>query len=374
MLLVKREEVLNMHDKTKTLKKGSIWKKVLIGLAIVMMVLVMALAFFSVFIYRENIPGRQEGFAPLMLAVEDFDGLQRTEIPFDSNEEQKLMGYLYQKGTNQKGVIVLAHGFGDGGHNSYMDLADYFATNGYYVFTCDATGTDQSEGEGIGGFPQGTIDLDYAIRFVKTQDQLKDLPLMLFGHSWGGYSAGNVLNFQPDVQAVITVAAFNQSSDNFEVVGRQEAGDGIEVMMPFVNLYERIKFGDYATKTALEGFSNMNAKIMIVQSQDNEVVPMAYGYNLFYEQYSKDNRFQFELYEDRGHNHLFRDETYINEFLDGMNTYVNSYSFNDDETGEALRDEAKTSYILEHLNLEKWSHSLEESIVKKFVEFYDSAL
>ena len=36
-----------MHDKTKTLKKGSIWKKVLIGLAIVMMVLVMALAFFQ---------------------------------------------------------------------------------------------------------------------------------------------------------------------------------------------------------------------------------------------------------------------------------------------------------------------------------------
>lgn len=51
---------------------------------------------------------------------------------------------------------------------------------------------------------------------------------MLFGHSWGGYGADNVLNFQPDVQAVIMVAAFNQSSDIFEVVGRQEAGDGMK--------------------------------------------------------------------------------------------------------------------------------------------------
>ncbi|OFK63180.1 hypothetical protein HMPREF2811_09610 [Globicatella sp. HMSC072A10] len=363
-----------MHNKMKTQKKGSIWKKLLIGLAIVMMVLVVGLAAFSVFTYQENISGRQESFAPLMLEVKDYDGLQRTEMPFSSNEEQKLMGYLYQKGKNQKGVIVLAHGYGDGGHNSYMDLADYFASNGYYVFTYDATGTDESEGEGVGGFPQGAIDLDYAIRFVKTQDQLKDLPLMLFGHSWGGYSAGNVLNFQPDVQAVITVAAFNQSSDIFEVVGRQEAGDGIEVMMPFVNLYERIKFGDYATKTALEGFGNTDAKIMIVQSQDDEVVPMAYGYDSFYEQYGEDNRFEFVLYEDRGHNHLFRDETYINEFVDGMNTYVNSFSFNYDEVGEALRDEAKTSYVLTHLDREKWSHSLDESVVSKFVEFYDSAL
>lgn len=220
-----------------------------------------------------------------------------------------------------------------------MDLADYFASNGYYVFAYDATGTVQSEGEG--GFPQETIDLDYAIRFVKTQDQLMDLPLMLFGHIWGGYSAGNVLNFQPDVQAVITVAAFNQSSDIFEVVVRQEAGDGIEVMMPFVNLYERIKFGDYATKTALEGFGNTDARMMIVQSQDDELVPTAYGYDSFYEQYGEDNRFEFVLYEDRGHNHLFRDDTYINEFVDGMNTYVNSFSFNSDEVGEALRDERK---------------------------------
>ena len=87
---------MNKHNKTKKPKKGSIWKKLLIGLAIVMMVLVVAFAAFSVFIYRENISGRQESFAPLMLAVEDFDGLQRTEMPFDSNEEQKLMGYLFK--------------------------------------------------------------------------------------------------------------------------------------------------------------------------------------------------------------------------------------------------------------------------------------
>lgn len=363
-----------MHNQTRGRKKSSIMRKLLTGLGVLAILLVAAMGYFSIYIYRQNIAGRKESYAPIMLNLEDFDGLQRTEMSFPSNKDQKLMGYLYQKGTKQKGVIVLAHGYGDGGHNSYMDLADYFASNGYYVFTYDATGTDMSEGDGVGGFPQGAIDLDYAIRFVKTQDQLKDLPLMLFGHSWGGYSAGNVLNFQSDVQAVITVAAFNRSSDVFEVVGRQEAGDGIDLMMPWINLYERFKFWEYATKTALEGFGNTNAKVMIVQSQDDELVPMSYGYNQFLDKYGEDNRFVFELYEDRGHNHLFRDETYISEFLDEVDTYINTLSFNDDEEGSKLRDEAKTKYILKNLNREKWSHSLEESVVSKFVEFYDAAL
>lgn len=68
--------------------------------------------------------------------------------------------------------MIIAHGFGGGGHNSYMDAADYFARNGYYVFTYDATAMDKSEGEGLGGIPQGVIDLDSAISFVERMDDL----------------------------------------------------------------------------------------------------------------------------------------------------------------------------------------------------------
>ncbi|MGY3814083.1 hypothetical protein ACWOA6_00865 [Globicatella sulfidifaciens] len=70
-----------MHNKTKTPKKGSIWKKLLIGLAIVMMVLVVALAAFSIFIYQENISGRQESFAPLMLEVKDLVAYNERKCP-----------------------------------------------------------------------------------------------------------------------------------------------------------------------------------------------------------------------------------------------------------------------------------------------------
>ena len=83
-------------------------------------------------------------------------------------------------------MYVIAHGFGGGGHNSYMDVANYFASNGYYVFAYDVTGCDKSEGEGVGGVPQGVIDLDHAISFVEDNNEIPELPIMLFGHSWGG--------------------------------------------------------------------------------------------------------------------------------------------------------------------------------------------
>ena len=108
---------------------------------------------FSVSIYDENFNVRLESYEPVMFRVEDFDGLRRDRYEFTSDKGQKLVGYMYSAGEDQRGIIVIAHGFG-AGHNSYMDCADYFAKHGYYVFGYDATGNDESEGEGVGGVPQ----------------------------------------------------------------------------------------------------------------------------------------------------------------------------------------------------------------------------
>ncbi len=105
-----------------------------------------------------------------MLRVEDFSGLQCRECAFPSDHGQMLAGYLYSSGGDPRGVVILAHGFGGGGHNSYMDVADYFTRHGYYVFAYDATGTDRSEGDGVGGVPQGVIDLDHAISYVEADE------------------------------------------------------------------------------------------------------------------------------------------------------------------------------------------------------------
>ena len=328
----------------------------------------------SVMIYNDNFNQRFESYEPLMLHVDDFDGLQRAKYEFSSDKGQKLTGYMYSSGENQVGIIVMAHGFGGGGHNSYMDCADYFARHGYYVFAYDATGNDESEGEGVGGLPQGVIDLDYAITFVEESGNFPNLPIGLWGHSWGGYSVCSVLTYHPEVKAVIACSGFNASSDLFEAEGKKQIGNGIYLMLPFVKLYEQIKYGGYASNTALDGLAKSNAAVVIVHGFDDEVVPVEYGYGIYYEKYKDDSRFSFIPLENKGHNY-FNDDTYRNEFNAQFDKWLKTldYDYDAEENSERFLED-KAGYICKNLDREKWCHSLDLELFKSFVDFYDGHL
>jgi len=311
-----------------------------------------------------------------MLRVEDFDGLQCTEYTFPSDKGQKLAGYLYSAGEDQHGIMVIAHGFG-AGHSSYMDLADYFAQNGYYVFAYDATGCDKSEGAGVGGVPQGVIDLDHAISFVEENEDIPDLPIVLFGHSWGGYSVCSVLNYHPEVKAVVECSGFNSSAEMFESGGKSQAGGLIYTMTPFVRLYERIKYGKFATKTAMDGFAATDAAVMIVHSADDDVIEIGYGLDKFYEKYKDDDRFTFLRFEDRGHNEIFNDQadTYKDEFNAEFDKWLETldYDYEAEENKERFIKD-KADYITEHLDHAKWSSRLDEELLGQFLGFYERNL
>lgn len=327
----------------------------------------------SVSIYNENFDRPFESYEPLMLRVEDFDGLERTKYEFPSDKGQTLTGYMYSSGEDQRGIIVIAHGFGGGGHNSYMDAANYFAHNGYYVFAYDATGCDESGGRTLGGIPQGVIDLDHAISFVEESGNFPELPIALFGHSWGGYSVSSVLTYHPEVKAVIECCGCNSSADMFEAGGRQQApGAVIDAMMPFIGLHERIKYGGYALNTALDGFAASEAAVMVVHSADDGVLPIEYGYDKYYEKYKDDPRFEFMRFEDRGHNYIFDDTAYIDEFNAQFDEWLKTldYDYNAEENKERFISD-KADYIRNNLDRSRWSGMLDEELFAKFLSFYD---
>lgn len=356
------------------LKKKKVWKIIIIVLLSIFVLLTVGLWAFTVSIYNENFDKRFESYEPLMFKVEDFEGLSRNKYEFPSDKGQLLAGYLYSAGEEQSGVIVLAHGFGSGGHNSYMDCINYFAQHGYYVFAYDATGNDESGGDGVGGIPQGVIDLDYAVSFVEGLNELKGLPIGLFGYSWGGYSVCNALNYHPEVKAVIECSGANSSAEMFEAVGKKQAGSFIYVMMPFVKLHEQIKYGKYASNTALDGFKTSNAAVMVVHSTDDDTIPIEYGFDKYYEKYSSDPRFTFLKFEDKGHNDILRStkDTYVEEVNAEFNKWLETLDY--DYEAEENKDrfiEDRANYINEHLDRERWSNRLDEELFSKFIAFYD---
>lgn len=351
--------------------KKKIWKCVVIGCTIVLLVVTVLLpSVLSVIVYEENFGHRFETYAPLAFHVSDFDGLQVTECTFPSNKGQMLAGYIYTKGDgDQKGVVVLAHGFGGGGHNSYMDIVNLFASNNYLVFAYDATANDKSEGDAAGGLPQGVIDLDYALRFVKNQEQMKDLPILLFGHSWGGYSVSAVLSYHPDVKAIVSGAGFDTSMDMMEAQGREIAGGAISVMLPYLSLYEMLKFGTYADAASLRGFANTDAHIMIIHSADDTTVPPSCGYDKYIKQYKDDPRFVFVHMETKGHNRLFCSPESI-AYKDAFNEAYQEYA----ETLDIeLTEELRAEYIYAHYDVVT-ANTPDEELFGKILAFYDASI
>lgn len=276
--------------------------KPIIIILICLVVLAAAWIGISLGLYGIYFGRRFETNAFNMNHVENFEGLERTRYEFTSDKGQTIVGYMYSSSESHKGIIILAHGYGAGGHNSYMPSINYFAQNGYYVFAYDATGNDESGGNGIGGVPQGVIDLNYAINFVENSGDFPVLPIGLFGHSWGGYSVSNVLTYHPEIEAVIECSGPNSSSDLVEGGGTKVIGPVVKVLMPVIKIYERTKYGEYATNSALDGFASTEAEIMVVHSSDDNIVPIEYGYDIYYEVYKDDPRFTFVRLEGKGHN------------------------------------------------------------------------
>lgn len=145
-------------------------------------------------------------------------------------------------------------------------------------------------------------------------------------------------------------------------------------MLPFVKLHEWIKYGGYASNTAMDGFSKSTAAVMILHSFDDEVVPAEYGYDIYYEKYKDDPRFKFIHFEDKGHSY-FNDETYTDEFNAGFDKWLETLDYDYDAAENKDRFSAdKADYFHQNLNRDKWCHSIDTELFDDFVEFYDNIL
>ena len=112
------------------MKKGLKITLIILGILLVLIIAALLIAPKMIVktIYKQNFGTRFTSSEPHCRDIAEFDGLEREKHVFTSNEGQKITGYVYTKGdTELTGLIVLAHGFGGGGHCSYMDVADYFA-------------------------------------------------------------------------------------------------------------------------------------------------------------------------------------------------------------------------------------------------------
>ena len=343
-------------------------KKIIAFILIIIAIIVIVPFFIAISIYNDNFGMRFETPDYIRYEIDEFEGLNRKQYTFQSNKGQELVGYTYYKDTvSPKGLIVISHGLGGGGHNSYMDVADYFASNDYIVFAYDGTGNDESEGENIIGLPQSIIDLDYTLKFIKNNDDFSNLPIMLFGQSWGAYTVGSILNVHSDIKAIAMFSGFNSSFDIIKEQGKQMVGEGIQILSPYVSLIEFFKCGKYASYNCVEGFENVDTGIMIVHSADDTMISKENSYDVFYDLYSDNSRFKFIEYEDRGHTYLY----YTDEARQNIKDLNEKFKLYKDTLNEEITDEMVSNFFNENMDKES-CFELDKKLLKDIVNFYDT--
>ncbi|MCL2810103.1 MAG: lysophospholipase, partial [Treponema sp.] len=139
----------------------------------------------------EEIP---EGVFHTYITWNDIDKnkYNRENIYFYSGEN-KLQGFIYGN-LNSNGLVIISQGLGNTADH-YLNLIMYFVDNGWKVFAYNNTGVSGSEGESVRGLTQSLFDLDAALNYVNSSNDLVGLPVMLVGHSWGGFAVCAVLNY-----------------------------------------------------------------------------------------------------------------------------------------------------------------------------------
>jgi alpha-beta hydrolase superfamily lysophospholipase len=193
----------------------------------------------------------------------------REEVHFIS-KKNRLQGFIYG-GSNDKGLVVISHGLG-GTADAYFPMIMYLVDKGWRVFAFNNTGVSGSEGKSVQGLTQSVIDLDAALRYVKHSSTLGNLPVMLVGHSWGGYAVCAVLNYEHDVNAAVSLAAFNNGPKMFREQGVSTAGGFYYFLSPQFWAIQRLRFGSTMKLTAVDGINKAAIPAMIVHSSEDKLI------------------------------------------------------------------------------------------------------
>ena len=165
----------------------------------------------------------------------------------------------------------------------------------------------------------------------------------------------------PEVKATIALAPFNNSFDLLRTNSVKRMGKISLLGLFYINIYERIKFGKYANQLCINNLENVKSGIMIVQSKEDIIVPVKYGYDIFYKYYKDKPNFKFKLLNNHGHIKLYYDSS------NGLSLKYDKY-FSQKQTSFSNKKLELSSDIIKNNNL------LDESLFKEIITFYNSYL
>lgn len=240
------------------------------------------------------------------LTYDDYkDVMDQTKMNFMSGKNM-LAGCLYTakaadgKPERGKALVIVSHGIGCN-MDGYLNRTAWFVKHGYDVFTFDMTGTCLSQGKGLRSLMQSKVDLHNAIEFVKTRKEFEGMPILVYGHSWSGYAAANMLNYgHNELTAVASLSGFNDTWDITHHHASRYVGSLAAMLKPWSKLLERIMYGKDAKGDGVSGVNAYGGPVLIAHSVDDPTVPIESSVYVHRDEIVNRNA-EYMLYPGKGH-------------------------------------------------------------------------
>ncbi len=285
--------------------------------------------------YREKLFHRyDDNGCVFYFSDKDFEGLKKQGYDFCTSNGDRLRGYFYSYENPIEGrLVIFDHGMG-AGHRAYMREIEMLAKHGYLVFSYDHTGCMESEGKSTNGFAQSLSDLNDAVNALKADELYKDMKISIMGHSWGAFATMNISALHPDLSHIIAMSGFI----SVENILKQNFSGIMNGYRKHIYEIEKLANPDYIGYSADKSLANTNAKILIIHSDDDEIVKTAYHFDVLRKALSDKENVRFILLNNKRHNPNYTEDAvkYMGDFFKKLNEKLKRNELNDDDSKKAF--------------------------------------
>ena len=192
----------------------------------------------------------------------DFKGLKEEVFTFTNSKGIELKYfYFYYDDYKEDETILFLHGLACG-HAAYFAEIDALARRGYKVLTLDYTGCGDSKGKCLGSLNTPTRDVNELLDYLKL-----DKPLVLVGHSLGGYTSLNTISLREGIKKAVVISGF---------LTIKSIGDALIKNNFFVKrilAYENKLYPKYKDLNNVDYLNKTTDDIFFIQSEDDGMVP-----------------------------------------------------------------------------------------------------
>lgn len=232
----------------------------------------------------------------------DFKDLKQESYSF-TNSKRINIKYFYYYYDNYKTdkVVLFCHGIGPG-HTAYLAEIEALAKHGYKVLTLDYTGCGESEGKYLGSLNAPTRDVLELLDYLKLET-----PVVLVGHSLGGFTALNVINLRTDIVKAVIMSGFLSIES---IIHHFVSSD---FLVNRILKYESKIEPDFYKLDNLEYLKTTKDKLFFMQSTDDQMIP--YDVSLKVVEEISNPCIEILKVENRKHNPNYTDSAvkYMNE-------------------------------------------------------------